>query len=109
MAKRWDRSQYPENWEEISAAFRASKNYTCEWGGCGVKQGDKLISKAGKEYTATVDAAHVYPFDTANPNPDLLCLCKKHHRIYDNSYQGEMDELEHQTIMHRILIEKKGL
>lgn len=107
MVIRWDRSQYPENWEEISLNFRASKDFTCEWGGCGVRQGDTLISRAGNEYKAVVDAAHVYPFDTMNPNPDLLCLCKKHHRLYDNSYQG-LDELEHQITMHRILIERNG-
>jgi len=105
---RWDRSQYPENWEEISATFRASKNYTCEWDECGVQQGDTLTSKAGRDYKATVDAAHRYPFDTQNPNPELLCLCKKHHRVYDNSFQEEMAEVEHQVAMHGILIEQAG-
>jgi|SRR5882724_9315044 len=108
MAMRWDRSKYPINWEEISYNFRASKNFTCEWPDCGIKQGDTLISRAGYEYTATVDAAHRYPWDTANPHAELYCLCKSHHRIYDNLFNEEMAEITHLVRMHGILLERRG-
>ncbi len=104
--RRWDRSQYPENWEEMSRDFRASKDYTCEM--CGYRQGDPLISHTGREYQGTVDAAHKYPRDTRNPNPDLLCLCKRDHRIYDNQFQELMDEGDHQATLHDILLEREG-
>jgi hypothetical protein len=109
MAIRWDRSKYPENWEEISYNFRASKNFTCEWPECNVKQGDLLISKKGKLYIATVDAAHAIPWETHNPDAKLYCFCKKHHRIYDNLWSEEIAELEHLMIMHRILLERRGV
>lgn len=107
MAVCWDRSKYPENWEEISFNFRASRDFTCEWDGCNVKQGDTLISKAGNEYKAVVDAAHAIPWETHNPDAELYCFCKKHHRIYDNLFNDEIAELEHQIRMHRILLSRR--
>jgi hypothetical protein len=104
--KRWDRSKYPENWEEISHNFRASKDFRCEF--CGYKQGDPLVSKAGNEYKGSVDAAHKYPFDEANPDPELYCLCKSDHRIYDNGWREEIEETEHQARMHDILLNANG-
>lgn len=104
--RRWDRSQYPDNWEQISYEFRASKEFTCEH--CGYVQGDVLVSKAGREYRGTVDAAHKYPRDTRNPDPELLCLCKCHHRMYDNGFQETMDEGDHQARLHGILLERDG-
>lgn len=106
MAKRWDRSQYPENWEEISRQFRASKHYTCER--CGYRQGDPLVSRAGRIWRGTVDAAHKWPNDTRNPHPDLLCFCKRCHRWYDNQFQELLEEGRHQAAMHRILLEREG-
>jgi hypothetical protein len=73
-----------------------------------VRQGDTLISKAGNEYTATVDAAHAIPFETHNPDAELYCFCKSHHRVYDNLWSEEIAELDHQIRMHRILLERNG-
>jgi len=103
---RWNRKKYPENWEQISRDFRSSKDFTCEF--CGYKQGEPLISKAGNRYRGTVDAAHKYPYDESNPEPALYCLCKRDHRIYDNSWQNDIDEVEHQSRMHQILIGNYG-
>ncbi len=104
--KRWDRSKYPENWEQISRDFRESKDFTCEE--CGYVQGDPLISKAGNEYRGSVDAAHKWPNDTHNPNPDLLCYCKSCHRRYDNSFADLIEEGKHQAELHGILLEREG-
>jgi hypothetical protein len=105
---RWDRSNYPPDWEIISYNFRASKNFTCEWPGCCVRQGDILISKAGNLYIATVDAAHAIPWETHNPDAELYCFCKSHHRVYDNLFNNEILELDHQIRMHRILLARSG-
>jgi hypothetical protein len=104
--RRWDRSQYLPDWEEISRAFRASKQFTCEF--CGYVQGDWLLSKKGKWYRGTVDAAHKWPNDTRNPRPALLCLCKRCHRLYDNLFYKIIEEGIHQAILHRILLERRG-
>ncbi len=102
MGKRWDRSQYPPNWEEISYQFRASKDFTCEW--CGYQQGQPRKSRRGRMHKSTVDAAHKYPRDTRNPDPELYCLCKRCHRLYDNQFQEIIAEGEHQAALHRILL-----
>lgn len=104
--KRWDPSRYPPNWPEISHRFRASKNYTCEC--CGYHQGDILISRRGRKYRGSVDAAHKWPNDTHNINPDLLCFCKSCHRLYDNLFRDIVSEGKHQTRLHDILLERKG-
>ena len=104
--KRWDRSKYPENWPQISYDFRASKDFTCEV--CGYRQGDPLLSKAGNTYKGSVDAAHKYPYDETNPDPALFCMCKRDHRIYDNTLQDKIAEAEHQATMHDICLEKEG-
>ena len=106
MPKRWDRSQYPPDWEQKSQAFRAEHNYTCE--DCGYVQGDPLISKAGREYPGTVDAAHYWANDTHNPDPQLRCLCKSCHRKWDNQFQEIMAEGDHQVRMHEIALEREG-
>jgi hypothetical protein len=103
--RRWDRKQYPPNWEQISRDFRASKNYTCE--SCGYHQGDWLRSKRGRWYRGTVDAAHVWPNDTKNPAPALLCLCKRCHRLYDNMFAEIIAEGIHQAVLHGILLERR--
>jgi hypothetical protein len=103
--RRWDRKQYPPNWEQISYDFRASKNFTCEC--CGYVQGDWLISKRGRRYRGTVDAAHVWPNDTKNPNPALRCYCKSCHRFYDNLFNEIIAEGIHQAVLHSILLERR--
>jgi hypothetical protein len=106
MAMRWQRSNYPDEWESISFLFRAGKDFTCE--GCGVQQGTRVLSRAGKPYRVVVDAAHRYPWDTRNPNAELYCFCKRCHRIYDNIYREELEEVEHMAKLHRILLKKRG-
>lgn len=102
--KRWRRDQYPENWEEMSQAFRASKKYTCEH--CGTVRGTLRFSKAGRWYRSKAVAAHRYPNDTRNPHPELLCLCERCHFAYDALFRGIIEEGEHQAILHEILLER---
>ena len=102
--RRWDRSQYPPNWEEISYNFRLSKDFTCE--ACGYRQWEPRISRSGREHKGTVDAAHKFPNDTRNPHPELICLCKRCHRLYDNLFQELLSEGNHQATLHRILLHR---
>ncbi len=102
--RRWDRSRYPANWDDISWAFRSSKRFTCEH--CGTEQGMLRISKAWNLYPARVMAAHRYPNDTANPYPELLCLCERCHFSYDARFRDILEEGEHQAVLHGILLER---
>jgi hypothetical protein len=108
MKKRswWQRrdDEYPEDWEEMSRAFRASRGYICEH--CGVQQGTVRVSRAGNEYTARVAAAHKYPNDTQNPYPELLCLCERCHFAYDARFREIIEEGKHQALLHAIVLER---
>lgn len=102
--RRWDRGHYPENWEDISQSFRASRNYTCEH--CGTERGTLRVSKAGNQYGSKAVAAHRYPNDTSNPDPELLCLCERCHFVYDVRFRWTLEEGEHQRVLHEILVER---
>jgi 5-methylcytosine-specific restriction endonuclease McrA len=104
--RRWNRNKYPEEWERISYEFRSSKDFTCE--SCGYRQGDLLVSRAGRLYRGTVDAAHKYPNDTRNPQPELYCFCKRCHRLYDNQFQALIAEGKHVAKLHAILVQNRG-
>lgn len=105
MPKKWDRSQYPDDWEEISRRKREEAGWTCEF--CGAEHQGQSTSKGGSSYTVRVAAAHKWPRDTRNPDPDLYCLCQSCHFSYDNQFQNLMEEGEHQARMHEIALEQE--
>lgn len=90
--RRWDRSQYPDDWEEISHSKKVAASWTCEF--CGNEHGKCACNKRGGEYTAYMAAAHKWAGDTHNPDPELYCLCQSCHRKYDNSFQTAYEEEE---------------
>ena len=106
--KRWYSTRYPPNWRQISYRFREEHNFVCEH--CGTRQGTPRVSHRGRTYFSIVCAAHRWPGDTMNPNPDLLCLCEICHFYYDWHFRRRkpaLSELEHQKRLHTILIEQK--
>lgn len=104
--KRWDRDEYPENWEELAQAAKERAAYTCEF--CGVEHRGEGTNRHGGPYEVRVAAAHKYPNDTHNPDPDLYCLCQSCHRTYDNRFKDIIEEGKHQAVMHEILLEREG-
>jgi hypothetical protein len=104
--KRWDRSQYPENWEEISKNKREEAGWVCEF--CGTAHGDQGTSKCGSNYTVRIAAAHKWPNDTRNPDPDLYALCQSCHFSYDAQFRDIIAEGKHQANMHGIALEQEG-
>jgi hypothetical protein len=104
--KRWARDEYPENWEEIAQQKKEEADFTCEF--CGNAHRDQGQNKKGGTYDVRVAAAHRFPNDTGNPDPDLLCLCQSCHRKYDNQFRGIIEEGKHQAIMHEIILERIG-
>lgn len=96
------RANYPDNWDQISRDFRASKNHQCE--DCGVRKGDRMISRrTGVVWTAYVVAAHAYGEDTRNPHAKLRCLCPRCHFIYDLKAQQRDREVSNQRLQHQLL------
>jgi hypothetical protein len=78
-----ERALYPPNWPELRRACLEKAGYRCEI--CGVKQGARRKSKrTGEYYTVYLSAAHKNA-DVWNSSPDveLICLCQRHHLIYD--------------------------
>ena len=61
-------TDYPLNWENISAAFRRAKNYTCEI--CGVDC---------RKHTGLTDAHHINGEKSDCRYKNLQCLCIYHH------------------------------
>lgn len=106
MPSRWDRSKYPEDWEAISRRKREEANWTCEF--CGAVNGEGAQSRGGSTYTVVVAAAHKWPHDERNPDPDLYCLCQSCHRSYDNQFRDIIEEGDHQIKLHRIALEHEG-
>ncbi len=106
-SKRWNRREYPPNWEELARACKEAAGWRCQR--CRVKQGKKRISKAGKPYKVRLAACHANPFDEkSNPNPVLLCMCEKCHAWYDAPYKAMRRLINHEINKHRILLMKKG-
>jgi hypothetical protein len=101
---RWDRSKYPDDWERKSYDQRSSTNWTCEF--CGAVHGGEGTTRGGNTYKPVrIAAAHKWPHDESNPNPDLYSLCQSCHFSYDAQFRGIIAEGDHQVAMHRILLE----
>jgi len=104
--KRWDRSNYPDDWEEISHRKREEAGWRCEF--CGAPHQGEGKSKSGLLYRVWLAAAHKWPNDTRNENPELYCLCQSCHRSYDNQFAEIIAEGKHQAKMHEIALEQEG-
>jgi hypothetical protein len=100
--KRWDRSKYPPNFDDISLQKRKAHNFTCEF--CGRSNEDKFESGGD----VRVSFAHKYKNDEANPNPEGYCLCQSCHWHYDHPSDKIKEEGDHQVAMHRIANEQVG-
>jgi hypothetical protein len=76
-----NRHLYPPNWKELSAKCREQAGKKCQI--CGIVQGAKRISRAGKEYTVYLQAAHRNHSERHSEQAGLLCLCAICHWWYD--------------------------
>jgi 5-methylcytosine-specific restriction endonuclease McrA len=107
-SKRWDKSVYPENWQELSTACKEKANWQCAL--CNVKHGSERMSKAGNMYTVWLAACHIHPNDKANPSPELICLCVSCHGRFDAAYKSALAQAEIEILKlrkARAKIEKK--
>lgn len=101
----WDRSKYPEHWNEIRREILDRAGHRCEWGGCGVANyalghwdGERFIAAhnvtggpVGLNQARTdglvriiLTIAHIGDPDPQNVDPaNLAALCQRHHNRLD--------------------------
>ena len=81
---------YPDNWDELRAACLERAGKQCEWidpkSGRRCQTRDEQIkkSKRGRRYVVSLYASHVND-DIGNPDPELICLCPRHHMMFDRN------------------------
>jgi hypothetical protein len=102
------RERYPKNWAKLALDCKEKANWTCQH--CGLyipREGVKMISRKGKEWTMYLCAAHI-DHDTENENPRLLALCLICHAKYDYSQEQIKRRIEAEQRRHAILIAQAG-
>lgn len=73
-----NRSRYPANWKEISAAIRSRANNACEW--CGAENGEAHPVTGSKVVLTTAHLDHTP--ENCDPS-NLAALCQRCHNRYD--------------------------
>jgi len=102
----WDRSKYPDNWEEISLAIKERDGWQCRW--CNAAYGDKQESRKGQEYSVVLVVAHLgVPYPDGRPGnkhdkrdcrpENLATLCLSCHALCDAGDRGKQDEQKGST------------
>jgi chemotaxis protein CheY-P-specific phosphatase CheC len=82
---------YVINWQQISKAFRETKNYECER--CFYKLNDLQFSKF-------IQTHHINAFDKSNnKRSNLKCLCVKCHSEVDDYHRKQFTSIENQLLL----------
>jgi hypothetical protein len=82
---------YVINWQQISKAFRETKNYKCE--SCSYKLNDMQFSKF-------IQTHHINSFDKLNnKRSNLKCLCVKCHSEVDDYHRKQFASIENQLLL----------
>ena len=78
-------SGYPKNWNQISAAFRKSRNYTCA-----------ICTVCCEAHQHLVDAHHIISDKSNCDYTNLQCLCKYCHNKQDfhGHYKPKPEQLK---------------
>jgi len=92
------RQMYPANWRDLALACKIRANWKCEH--CGVSQFDIRESRRGTPYFVYLAAAHRYPFQESNPNPELLCLCPSCHGKLDYQHKQSRERVKLECLKH---------
>ncbi len=93
---------YPTGqWDELKLACKERAGWQCEHVSargkrCRMKEGMLRMGKRGRRYIVYLHAAHIGNTDPSNLNPELLCLCARHHLMMDRR-----TELEQRTSSRR--------
>ena len=82
---------YVINWQQISKAFRETKNYKCE--GCTYKLKDMQFSKF-------IQTHHIDSYNKLNnKRSNLKCLCVKCHSEVDDYHRNQFTSIENQLLL----------
>lgn len=101
-----NRQAYPANWEELARQCKELAGWRCQH--CQIEHGAWRVSRKGQPYQVWMTAAHKWPFDQSNPNPDLLCLCFSCHARYDAPWLLRAQWVELERLKHRVLLKLFG-
>ncbi len=86
------RDAYPDRkcWDELKTACKERAAWQCEYiypngKRCGMREDEIRKSKRrpGRPYVVHLHAAHLDNKNPSDPNPELICLCPKHHMQMD--------------------------
>lgn len=87
---------YPDKqrWNELKTACKERAGLQCEYvypngKRCGMREDEIRKSKRrqGKPYVVYLHAAHLGNTNPGDPNPELICLCPKHHMQMDRQIE----------------------
>lgn len=88
---RTDKNGYTLNWQEISTAFRKTKNFTCEK--CNIHIADP-------KYYHLMHVHHKVAYEkTNNSRSNLQCLCVECHSQVDDRHRENFSTLEKQRLI----------
>lgn len=90
------RDAYPDKrrWNELKTACKERAGWQCEYvypngKRCGMREDEIRKSKRrrGRPYVVHLHAAHLDNKDPSNPEPELVCLCPRHHMQMDRQVE----------------------
>ena len=104
--KKWQRQQYPSEWEALAHACKVRAGWKCEH--CGIAQFTVIESRTGQPYLIYLHAAHADPAQSkSEPQPHLIALCVRCHARYDYAIRQRaarvaLERLKHQRQRERV-------
>ncbi len=90
------RDAYPDRkrWNELKAACKERAGWRCEYvhpngKRCSMREDEirKSQRRRGRPYVVHLHAAHLDNKDPSNPEPELVCLCPRHHMQMDRQVE----------------------
>jgi hypothetical protein len=91
-----NKKAYPDKWRwnELKTACKERAGLQCEYvypngKRCGMREDEIRKSKRrqGKPYVVYLHAAHLGNTNPGDPNPELMCLCPRHHMQMDRQIE----------------------
>lgn len=102
---KWQRQQYPTEWDSLATACKERAGWRCEH--CGIAQYAQAISAKGTPYLIYLHAAHKH-HDKGNPHPELIALCIACHARYDYTHKQREARVKLEVLKHLRLLIAQG-
>ena len=91
-----NKNVYPDKrrWDELKTACKERAGWQCEYvypngKRCSMREDEirKSQRRRGRPYVVHLHAAHLDNKDPSNPEPELVCLCPRHHMQMDRQVE----------------------